>query len=106
MCVSISGRTLSELGLEAPDRDTGMFLNSDILRERSYNAEELASFIEANKPLLVGDQEQVHDVVMGMVTRGSGGVLFLDAPGGTGKTFLINLLLAEIRKEDAQLIQH
>jgi hypothetical protein len=34
------------------------------------------------------------------VERGNGGFFFLDAPGGTEKTFLINLLLAEIRKQN------
>jgi hypothetical protein len=29
-----------------------------------------------------------------------GRVFFLDVPGGTGKTFLINLLLAQIRSSD------
>ncbi|KIH46987.1 hypothetical protein ANCDUO_22957 [Ancylostoma duodenale] len=35
---------------------------------------------------------------MNLIRNGNGGLLFLDAPGGTGKTFLINLLLAEVRK--------
>jgi len=34
-----------------------------------------------------------------MVDRNEEGVLFLDAPGETGKTFLINLILAKIRSE-------
>jgi len=34
-----------------------------------------------------------------MVDRNEGGILFLDAPGGTGKTFLVNLILAKIRSE-------
>ena len=34
-----------------------------------------------------------------MVDRNEGGVLFLDAPGGTGKTFLINLILFRMRSE-------
>ena len=29
-----------------------------------------------------------------------GGIIFLDAPGGTGKTFLLNLILARIRMEN------
>ncbi|GBL76141.1 hypothetical protein AVEN_234427-1 [Araneus ventricosus] len=34
------------------------------------------------------------------VSAGQGGFFFLDAPGGTGKTFLISLLLAEIRSKN------
>ena len=34
-----------------------------------------------------------------MVDANEGGILFLDAPGGTGKTFLINLILAKLRSE-------
>ncbi|XP_071582556.1 ATP-dependent DNA helicase pif1-like [Temnothorax nylanderi] len=33
------------------------------------------------------------------VESGAGQVFFLDAPGGTGKTFLINLLLARVRSD-------
>lgn len=31
------------------------------------------------------------------INNNEGQILFLDAPGGTGKTFLINLLLAKVR---------
>ena len=34
------------------------------------------------------------------MNSGSGGIYFLDAPGGTGQTFLIMLLLARIRSEN------
>ena len=34
-----------------------------------------------------------------MLSEGQGGVNFLDAPGGTGKTYLLNLLLAKVRQE-------
>ena len=33
-----------------------------------------------------------------MIDGDEGGMLFLDAPVGTGKTFLINLILAKLRK--------
>ena len=38
--------------------------------------------------------------VLSLIQAGNGGLCFLDAPGGTGKTFLINILLAEIRKRN------
>ena len=34
-----------------------------------------------------------------MIDGDEGGMLFLDAPGGTGKTFLINLILTKLRSE-------
>ncbi|KAF0768422.1 ATP-dependent DNA helicase [Aphis craccivora] len=40
---------------------------------------------------------QSHDWTGESVMNHQGRVFFLDAPGGTGKTFLINLLLAQIR---------
>ena len=33
------------------------------------------------------------------VSNNAGGLYFLDAPGGTGKTFVISLILATIRSE-------
>jgi hypothetical protein len=48
--------------------------------------------------MLVKDQRLVYNRFMDSVERRNGGLFFLDAPGGTGKTFLINLLLAEILK--------
>ena len=34
-----------------------------------------------------------------MIGGDEGGILFLDAPGGTGKMFLINLILSKLRSE-------
>lgn len=36
---------------------------------------------------------------MDTVKSERGGIIFLDAPGGTGKTFLLNFILAQIRSE-------
>ncbi len=38
-------------------------------------------------------------VVLEKVQSGSWGIIFLDTPGGTGKTFLLNLLLANLRQQ-------
>ena len=56
-------------------------------------------YVECNAALLTADQRNVYDCFCSMVDRNEGGVLFLDAPGGIGKTFLINLILAKIRSE-------
>ncbi|EPB68564.1 hypothetical protein ANCCEY_12347 [Ancylostoma ceylanicum] len=96
----MSGKTLLELGLQAPARSVADVVNSEILRERSYNVHQLENFVQTNKPLLVSDQRLAFDAVLNLIRDGNGGLLFLDAPGGTGKTFLINLLLAEIRKNN------
>ncbi|XP_023247588.1 uncharacterized protein LOC111643665 [Copidosoma floridanum] len=52
---------------------------------------------EQNLPKLVPDQQQAFDRVIDSVLNISGKVFFLDAPGGTGKTLLINLMLAQAR---------
>jgi hypothetical protein len=36
---------------------------------------------------------------MDQVSKQQGGIIFLDASGGTGKTFLIHFILAEIRAQ-------
>ena len=41
----------------------------------------------------------MYDSFCSLVDRNEVRILFLDAPGGTGKTFLINLILAKIRSE-------
>ena len=53
--------------------------------------------MQANQPKLVPDQRVAYDEVINSINNGEGKAFFLDAPGGTGKTFLINLLLAYVR---------
>lgn len=67
-------------------------------REVNYDQGEQQAYVHHNAALLTADQREVYDCFYFMVDR-NGGVLFLDAPGGTGKTFLINLILARIRSE-------
>lgn len=58
------------------------------------------AYVEANCPKLNAEQKHAYDVIMQAVNSGSGGFYFLDAPGGTGKTFLISLILATLRSEN------
>ncbi|CAH0703019.1 unnamed protein product [Spodoptera exigua] len=54
-------------------------------------------FVRNNVPLLNEQQKQVYETLMQAVDNNTGGLFFLDAPGGTGKTFVISLILATIR---------
>lgn len=99
-CISINNKLLCQLGLPAPTRDRSEVLDRDVLRERQYDVDELRVYIETQKRLLLNDQRDAYDFVMRHVASGNGGLIFLDAPGGTGKTFLLNLILADIRQKN------
>ncbi|GFV71823.1 ATP-dependent DNA helicase [Trichonephila clavipes] len=55
--------------------------------------------INQNKPRLNKEQNQVYRLLTDSGNANAGGNYFLNAPRGTGKTFLLNLLLAKIRSE-------
>ncbi|UYV81677.1 hypothetical protein LAZ67_20001950 [Cordylochernes scorpioides] len=95
--VSICGKKLQELGLGAPRRN--VVTNSDILRELAYDTAELEDNVASMLPKLLPEQIRVFDAVLSKINLSQPIIIFLDAPGGTGKTFLLNLLLAMIRKE-------
>ena len=75
----------------------GVTIAREILRETCYNREDLAHYVDDNEPKLTPDQKAAYEKVMHTADKGEGGILFIDAPGGTGKTFLLNLFLAKIR---------
>jgi hypothetical protein len=76
--------------------------NRILLRETSYlNQHE---FFQENFHKLNDEQLCVYERVLRNVTNKQSGILFLDAPGGTGKTFLIRVILAAIRKENGRAL--
>ena len=97
--LSMGGRELSEYGLPHPQTVDNDRFARVYCREIDYDQAEQQAFVEQNVPLLTADQRQVYDCFCSMVDGDEGGMLFLDAPGGTGKTFLINLILAKLRSE-------
>ena len=97
--LSMGGRELSEYGLPQPRAvDSDRFARV-YHREIDYDQGEQQAYVEHNVPLLTADQREVYDSFCSMIESNEGGMLFLDAPGGTGKTFLINLILAKLRSE-------
>ena len=97
--LEMSGKDFKQLGLPIPQRNNGDRLSREMLRETSYDVEQLEKYVLENEPLLVPDQRSAFNAILDLVNQKTGGIFFLDAPGGTGKTFVINLLLAKIRQQ-------
>ena len=98
LVISISNKALKDFGMPSPVFVSNS-TNRELLRETNYCVDTLNTYIADNEPLLIPDQKHAYDTILHRIVSRSGGFLFLDAPGGTGKTFLINLLLAKVRSQ-------
>ncbi len=98
LCLSMAGKRLTDVHLPQAIRDQALdsFCN-EVIRETSYNVSEMTELVSKSEPLLVSDQRAAYDAILNSVETNSGGIFFLDAPGGTGKTFVLNLILAKVR---------
>ncbi|KAL4143314.1 hypothetical protein QTP88_005660 [Uroleucon formosanum] len=74
--------------------------NQEVHREKLYDLNTLKELIQTNLPLLNEQQKYVFDTLMKVTNDETGGIYFLDVPDGTGKTFLISLILATIRSQN------
>lgn len=92
-CMSLIMKPLSHFGLPSPNHAVH---NRNLLDQ--YDTKYLEKYANDRRALLNINQKRVYDTIMNAIIKDEGGIFFLDAPGGTGKTFLINLLLAEVRK--------
>ena len=95
--LALDGKYLQSYGLDMPRRCQQLTLSKDFLRETNYDLEKLEQMVQLNEPGLTPDQREVYGKISANVDSRQGGIMFLDAPGGTGKTFLLNLLLAKLR---------
>ncbi|GFQ65014.1 ATP-dependent DNA helicase [Trichonephila clavata] len=93
---SLGGSDLKSVGLPQPNRDSSTI--DDVLREITYNVSELRRFLEENEGKMLPDQREIFQKITDSVFQETGGIFFLDAPGGTGKTFLLNLILEKVRE--------
>jgi len=73
--------------------------NRLIQDERNYDVNVLREVVDRDVRRLLGEQRHVYDTLCNAVENGQGGIFFLDGFGGTGKTFVINLILAKLRSE-------
>ncbi|GBM01551.1 hypothetical protein AVEN_209348-1 [Araneus ventricosus] len=93
------GKSLSEVDMLSPSRQNAHNMSRKILRELSYDSDLLLNFVTQRESLLNTDQQAIYSEVLRRYSVSEGGVIFIDAPERTGKTFLINVLLAKIRGE-------
>lgn len=85
--------------MTTPNREMHDFFDRELQREQEFNSNDLRLFVQSNITKLNILQKHVYDTIMQAVSNNAGGLYFLDAPGGTGKTFVISLILANIRSE-------
>jgi chromosomal replication initiation ATPase DnaA len=65
--------------------------------QMAYNKEVLSKYVEAALLQFNKEQRQVYDAIINndFAFSKSGNLFFVDGPGGTGKTFLYNTILAK-----------
>ncbi|GFU82916.1 ATP-dependent DNA helicase [Trichonephila clavipes] len=98
--ISMSGKALLRFGFLSPSREARFAIsNHQYVKELAYDTVHLSKIVAENVPKLNQEQKEIYDKILNSVTSNSGQCYFLDSHGETGKTFLINLLLAKIRCE-------
>ncbi|CAI9734634.1 ATP-dependent DNA helicase [Octopus vulgaris] len=91
-------RGLSEFHLPTPVHHEAP-LDVEYMSEKNYNIAKLTETITQDEPRLLPEQRKIYNEILDSVRLNQGKLFFLNAPGGTGKTFLINLILAKLRAE-------
>jgi hypothetical protein len=79
---------------------SGRSNNSLLHQEQSYDVEEQFRIVTENVDKMNREQRQTYEIITQQVEAKNpliSNVYFIDAPGGTGKTFLFNTLLAKFR---------
>jgi tRNA(Met) C34 N-acetyltransferase TmcA len=81
-------------------RETAASFDVELRREQSYDTRDLLPYVQSHSLTLTREQKVVYELIMKHVSDKFGGIFFLDAPRGTGKTFLLKLILAAIRSNN------
>ena len=105
-------RTLADFGLppvpeqhraaaaELDEAEELRHLPPIVREEMNFDRGGLQETVDQRLPALLPAQRQVVDLVLAAVQDQRALALFMDAPGGTGKTFTLNTLLAVVRSQN------
>ncbi len=89
-------------GLPEPENYEFHGIPRVILREQNYDQEEQKRIVQVDRAKLNHGQKKVFETLLKRIynpNRSDGYLAFIDAPGGTGKTFVLNTLMSHIRGE-------
>ncbi|CAK0881113.1 unnamed protein product, partial [Prorocentrum cordatum] len=105
--LSQAGKTLTDFGLPTPTyHDVAGLQPRDVRRETAYDAEEEWTSARSHRSMMNDAQAIVFDQVADAVIGARPLAVFIDGPGGTGKTFVYKVLpvIPRVARED--LVQH
>ncbi len=100
--VTMQNTTLEHFGIKTPQRSRRYKICNEVRQELNYDVEQYEQMNETNIASMNAEQKNVYDEIVNSVYGDddtTNKLFFLDAPGGTGKTFLCNTLLALIRSK-------
>ncbi|XP_071653280.1 ATP-dependent DNA helicase pif1-like, partial [Temnothorax longispinosus] len=92
-------KCLKEFVLPEPQRNDSNIDNLLYLRETVHNIDDLEVYLQENEVKLNTEQKMVYDEIINNVEDNKGNIYFIDAPRGTGKTFVISLILAKVKSQ-------
>jgi hypothetical protein len=81
-----------QLGVAFTNRTAAASFDVEVRREQNYDTGDRVAYVQSHIPKLTLEQNGNYEQIMQNVNNGVGEVVFIDAPGGTGKTFLRKLI--------------
>ena len=90
-------KTMKQFNLPKPNYEL-INCNPELDAELNYDPRECKKIVDENKNLMNQEQEAFYEVVIESIDKDLAKIFFLDALGGTGKTFVAKTILAEIRR--------
>jgi hypothetical protein len=100
MYLMLTNKGLIQLKMTTPNCPKHDAFNQELKRETQNDSEALKETILRKVSFLNEQQKYAYDTLIKVVNDGNGGFFCLDEPVGTGKTFLISLILAMIRSQN------
>ena len=98
--LALAGVKLKSLGLPEPENDVqGTKKDAILSEELNFDKEEQRILTNQILNLMNDEQNEFFKTVLDAINSSEGELFCLDAPGGTGKTFVLNALLSAVRSD-------